>query len=102
MLNYKSLPPCIAASLVMGLRSGSRIITHFSRIKVSFEQLALAQIIDGINILIWQQTKNGHKGRKRPKSLYDKLTERKAENDYEQFETAEDFEAWRQRKLKNG
>jgi len=63
--------------------------------------MLLALIVDGINTLIWQPTKDGLKGRHRPESLFRKLTEEKKPKDELQvFEDADSYEKWYRSKMR--
>ncbi|WZU00307.1 DUF5361 domain-containing protein [Erysipelothrix sp. D19-032] len=59
----------LVASFANGLRDGSRIRMIMSGSNVSTETLLLASIFDKLNILIWQNTKDGRKGANKPVSL---------------------------------
>jgi hypothetical protein len=98
ILDYKVLPPATLASLVVVLRPESRIMMHYGKIRITLSQMLMAQMIDALNILIWQNTKNGHKGRKRPESLYKALTENNLKEELETFEEPEDYLRWREQK----
>lgn len=98
ILDYRGLAPSLIASLVVALRPESRIIRHFNNAKATFDQLLLAQIIDGVNLLIWQNTKNGRKGRNKPKSLYEELTKVEQKEELETFDEADDYLSWRKSK----
>ena len=58
--------------------------------------MLLSLIVDGINTLIWQRTKDGSKGRNKPESLYKKLLglDKKAKDELETFTDVDDFEKW--------
>ena len=62
----------------------------------------LAVIADGVRTLIWQNTADGHKGRNKPESVLQKLIDGKKENETMSFETAEEFEAERNRIVNSG
>lgn len=80
------------AALSSGLGTNSRISQKINHIPVPLDTLLLARIVDGLNILIWQRTENGSKGRNRPKSLVDELMHT-GESEIEGFNSAEEFEA---------
>jgi len=63
--------------------------------------MLLALIVDGVNMLVWQNTKDGHKGRNRPKSVYKLLTEPPEEKkeQYTVFRSVDDFEKWHKEKM---
>lgn len=65
--------------------------------KVPTDTLLNAMIADRLNILVWMKTKDGSKGRNRPKSIVDALTgaeEQKTRNALENatvFDSVEDL-----------
>lgn len=62
--------------------------------------MLLALVVDGIHTLIWQQTKDGAKGRNRPDSIFKKLTEeKKPKDDLETFNDVTSFEEWYRAKM---
>src|SRR5690606_39631099 len=67
--NYRQLPPTLVAVFSLGLRENSRIKMKLSGQTVPFETMLLAGIYDRLSMLVWFQTKDGHKGRNRPTSL---------------------------------
>lgn len=89
-------PISYLSDLAAGLRENSRIRMKMSEHRLTIEQMLQALIADKLSTLIWQQTKDGHKGRNFPKSVYRILEglDEKKKDDYESFETIEDFEAW--------
>ena len=68
-----SLPARTVAILASGLRENSRIKMKLTGTKVGNDLLLLAYAVDRLGILIWQQTKDGSKGRNQPESIADKL-----------------------------
>ena len=58
--------------------------------------MLLSLLVDGINILIWQKTKDGAKGRNKPESLFRKLLDldKKQKDELQSFTSVDDFEAW--------
>jgi hypothetical protein len=56
--------------------------------------------LDALNLLIWQNTKDGARGRKRPKSVVDQLNKKAdKKDDIETYSSGEEFERERQRIL---
>ena len=95
ILDYKALSPSLVATLCVGLPDFSRIKRRLAGIKLSLTEMLLALVVDGINMLIWQNTKDGMKGRNRPESIYKKLTEeKKPKDEYQAFRTIEEYESW--------
>ena len=89
-------PVSYLADLAVGLKDDSRIKMKMSEHRLTLEQTLQAFIIDKLSTLIWQNTKDGHKGRNFPKSLYRTLEglDEKKKDELEEFETIEDFEEW--------
>ena len=96
--DYKAMKPSLIATLAVGLPDSSRIMRKYSGVNLTTDQMLLALIVDGINIGIWQRS--GAKRRKRPQSIFQKLTKpEKKKDELMSFRTAEDFEAWRKEKM---
>lgn len=94
--DYKGLPPMTCATLCCGLPDDSRVKRKLSNMKLSLTEMLLALIVDGINTLIWQPTKDGRKGRNKPESLFKKLMglDKKPKDELQAFDDTEAFETW--------
>lgn len=95
------LPISYLATLAVGLAEYSRIYKKISKSKLTMTQAIQALIVDRLSVLVWQNTKDGSKGRNHPESLYKKLEgldEQKEE--LLSFTTPEDFEEWRKNKMR--
>ena len=57
----------------------------------SFENLLLAVIADRLGLLIWCQTKDGHEGRNKPESIYEKLIKPAPSKATRHFSSIEEF-----------
>lgn len=68
--------------------------------KFTHEQIIQASILDQVNFLAWAQTKDGAKGRNRPKSIVALLNEKEEEAKECIFASGEDFERARMKLLK--
>lgn len=90
----------MCATLAAGLRDDSRIMMRAANMKLNTRELLLAKIADSLNVLIWQNTEDGHKGVNIPKSIIDEIN-RDHSKDIKGFVSGSDFEAERQR-LING
>lgn len=98
ILDYKALPVSLVATLAAGLRDDSRCKMALSDTRVKTEHILLAAIVDRLSILLWSQSKDARHGRNRPKSIVQTiLSSGKADSSVIAFDTAEDFEAARQR-----
>ena len=93
IMNYRALPARDAALFACGLGENSRIMRKISNAPASFDSMLLAIIADALRILVWQNTKDGMEGRNVPNSILSALLNR--ENEEDGFETATEFEAWR-------
>lgn len=90
--DLRKFPATYIAILAKGLRPESRTKMKISEAEVTFEKLAMATLIDGVNTLIWQNTKGGRTGRNRPQSVVDKLIHRDKENEIKGFDSIAEFE----------
>lgn len=93
--------PFLCARLAAGLRDDSRIKMKLSGAILSPRLALQASILDDLNIMIWQNTQNGVKGKNRPESILQKLGSKKT-NDERQvkgFSSAAEFEEARKRIL---
>lgn len=95
-------PISYIATLANGLSDDSRIKRKIGEKKLTLTEALLATLIDKINILVWQRTKDGIKGRNMPTSILQKLEglEDKPKDDLDKFETEEDFEEWYKSKMR--
>ena len=101
ILDYRSIPPRLAATLASGLSYDSRIKRKISGQRYTSDILLLAHIADSLSTLVWFQTKDGQRGTNRPKSILQAMTEEKKKEEYHAFETFEDFEAARRQIMEN-
>lgn len=95
-------PISYIAILASGLSDDSRIKREMGSHKLTLTEGLLATLIDKVNILVWQKTKDGVKGRNMPPSVFKKLEglEDKPKDDLNKFETEEDFEEWYKSKMR--
>lgn len=97
VLDYRSLPARLSATLAAGLPDDSRIKRKLSDTPCDVNTLLLALITDRLSYLVWMQTDDARKNKNRPDSIYLSLigkTEKKT-SDVMSFETGDDFEkAW--------
>lgn len=101
--DYRRLPLKMVAVFSFGLREDSRIKMKMNDIGVPFETLLLAGIQDKLNVLIWQQTKDGINGRNYPASMLALLTksqQKSKTSDLVGFESSEDFLREREKLLR--
>lgn len=102
--DYRQLSPLKIAVFSVGLREESRIKMKINGQSVSMETLLLAGISDRLSTLVWFQTEDGQKGKNRPPSLVNMLTnkEEKSDKDVISFSSGKDFIKVRKRLLKGG
>lgn len=101
--SLEQVPLRTYAMLAVGLGSDSRIGRAITGSRVPDAMLMQAAILDGINILIWMQTKDGQKNRNRPTSIVERLTEPPAPKvQIRTFESGEEFMRERERLLRGG
>lgn len=73
ILNYRQLPARLVAALCVGLKADSRIKMKLNGRKVPYELELLMGAVDRLTLLVYAQTKDGQKGRNKPKLLLDQL-----------------------------
>lgn len=101
--DYRALPLKTAAVLACGLRDNSRIKMKMADMAIPPDMVLMAAALDRLSMLVWAKTEDGAKGRKRPQSVLEKmLNSKKNETGLRGFDTAEEFEAARQRHLRKG
>jgi len=92
--DYRAFPIKLIATLAAGLRDDSRIKMRLAGTHVRPSFLLSAMAVDALNILIWQQTENGHKGRNAPERIARFLLgeEKKENKNIASFDSPEEFE----------
>lgn len=98
-----SLPARTVAILASGLRADSRIKMKLTGAKADDQLMLLAYAVDRLGILVWQQTKDGKKGRNRPESIAEKLLrdeQAKTVHRVTAYNSAEEFWQERERLIK--
>ena len=103
ILNYRELSPQLVATLVLGLNDNSRVRRHFSKTKVTLEQILMAIMADNLQFIAWSKTKDAQHKKNKPKSILKKLLDmdETPKEELEAFETPEEFEEY-MRNIKNG
>lgn len=100
VMDFRSLSAQQAAILACGLRADSRIMQRIAGLNTAPSMLLLGAIADALKVLVWQNTKDGAKGRNRPDSILSALLGVVPETENaEGFATAADFNAWREAML---
>jgi hypothetical protein len=97
IFDYESLPVQTVATLSIGLRGDSRIKLAAAGRKVGTTDALLATIADYLAMIFWTKTKDGQRGRNRPKSIREALENgNKKDNEIVGFESVEEFEQARE------
>lgn len=103
ILNWRSLPARLAATLAAGFRPESRMMLKLSGAAAPMESLLLSIIADALRIMVWQNTRDGQTGKNPPQSIFERLScAQGAESSAAGFDSAEDFMFWRESMLKGG
>lgn len=97
VLSWRALPVKTAATLAMGLGPDSRIMKKLSGVPITMETLLLAAIADAVRVLVWQNTKNGQKGKSPPTLIVERLMDTPREE--LGFDSVDDFRKWRESML---
>lgn len=96
--DYRALPVRLLATLASGLREDSRIKLKMAGMRAPRETYLLASAVDALNLLVWAKTKDGEKGRNRPKSILRAIADPpKPEEKPLQFQSPDQFKAAWQR-----
>jgi len=94
VLAWRGLPLETAAVLAAGLPSSSRCVRRLTGGKLTLSETLLAATADYTRYLIWMLSRDGKKGRNRPKLLLESLRE-KEPSEVRSFDSGEDFlEMW--------
>lgn len=93
IFDYKQLPATLVAVFSCGLRENARIKMRMNNQKVPMEILLLAGMNDRLSLLLWAKTKDGQKGKNRPKSLLEAFGQSsKQEKEEILFNSGKEFE----------
>lgn len=96
VLDYRSLPARLVATLTAGLSDNSRTKRTLAGAQCSVETMLLALIADKLSYLVWFQTEDAVKNKNRPDSIYLSLIGtqgQKSDSDVMVFETGSEFKA---------
>lgn len=103
VLDWQALPATLAATLAAGLRDDSRVKMAAAETAVSVDTLLLATCADALKLLIWQNTKDGSRGRNPPKMMLDAIAPAKNKPaDTVGFDSPAEFMVWRKSILNRG
>lgn len=90
------------ATLAAGLDNDSRIKRKLSGMNAPINTMLLAVIADGINFVCWSKSEDAKHKRNRPKSILKLVLgkdKKKKDENIEAFDSAEEFEEWRKKKI---
>lgn len=95
ILDYRSLPPSLVATLSVGLRDNSRIKMKASGLTVPQETLLLASIADRVEMFRYGFTDAAKSGKKPPALLVDALVggSNNKSSGVARYRTSDEFEA---------
>lgn len=91
VLRYRALPARLAATLAAGLPDTARIRLRLAGASAPAPLMLEAAILDRLSLLVWMQTKDGQKNRRRPKSIAELLAGGGAQPAVQAFDREEDF-----------
>ena len=77
IFDLSAVPVPLLSTLAVGLGNESRIKKKMAGAKLDIDTALRAAILDRLSNLIWMRTKDGAKGRNRPQSVLNALTEEK-------------------------
>ena len=102
IFDWRAMPLKLVATLTVGLPYDSRVFKKINNVKLDRTEMLLALAVDVLNIIAWQRTKDGAKGRNRPESIYKKLMglEEKKKDDLMEFDSIDDYEQWHKSKMR--
>lgn len=92
------LPPKRVAIFVLGLKDDSRLFKKINKQKLDINSFLLAGILDRLSLLVWAKSKDGQKGRNKPKMLIDILN--KNHENFKTFRTCKEFEKEREKLIR--
>lgn len=94
------IDPRLIINLACGLPAESRMIRKISKTTFDMKTMLMASIADYLATLVWFKTKDGQKGRNRPKSFAQILAGKTEKPQEQSFTSPEEFEKRRQQILK--
>ena len=101
IIEYTTVKPLRLLSFLYGLPDDSRTKRSMVHGRLPLQTEIIAGIYDLTHTLVWFQTKNGSKGKNRPKSLLKQLLEApEQDNEVETFSSGEEFMKAREKLLK--
>lgn len=97
--DMRALPVTTLAVLSCGLGRNSRVWAKLNGYQGTWDQIVQAMIADRLNLLLWFQTEDGHKGVNRPALLAPQLLGDSGQSEkkrtYQKYKSGADFDrAW--------
>ncbi len=74
ILDWRSLPPPLAATLAQGLPPEARCMRNLPGAAGSREEMLLAAVADRVGHLIWMLSEDGRSGKNHPPSLLEAIS----------------------------
>lgn len=71
--DYRRMPGRLLGILAAGLGPNTRIKQKINGVRGTITEVLLAQIVDGVNWLVWSKTKDAERGKNKPKSVASEL-----------------------------
>ena len=93
ILDFRRLPLRTAAVFAQGLPEDSRIMRRLSGARFGVDTALLARLCDGVALIAWMLSEDGHKGANRPKSVFDILLGGEDPEKPQSYASAADFRA---------
>lgn len=105
IFDYRALSLERVVMLFFNLSDDSRSMMQLKGLKVPMSIRLQAMALDALNILVWQNSVDGQKGKNPPQSITEILlgkgyNEKKKDNNILSFPTSEEWEKERERRLK--
>lgn len=91
VLDWRALPLRLAATLAAGLPETSRSRMRMAGARASTPLLMQAAMVDRLGLLVWMQTKDGQKNRRRPQSVVELLADTDKPGAVQTFDSEEEF-----------
>ncbi|MBQ9027404.1 MAG: hypothetical protein IJ110_01425 [Lachnospiraceae bacterium] len=100
ILDYRALPPVLAATLCCGLRGDSRVMMLLSGRKMPMMQHLAAMINDWLAHIAWMFSDDGRNGQNHPEQVTKILMGEVKEKEIKAYRSGSEFEAARERILR--
>ena len=95
VFDIRKMPVDLLATLACGLREDSRIRVKVSDMNATPDMLMYATMIDRLSLIAWLNSRDGAKGKNRPKSMLEMIIGSNKERNEMVFASGKDFEEYR-------